>query len=396
LGVPASVAAQTFTYRGFVEGRGLLFPQDAANDSVNAVADGLSRQEAFLEATGWLQFAAGLDLRANSHDQVERSWQLDFSDRRTLRPALSMRRLSATLNRGPVTFDVGKQFFRWGKTDIVTPTDRFAPRDFLNVFENEFLAVRGIRLTLQAGADTIEAVWVPYFTPSRTPLVDQRWTVPPAGVVLTDGGSVIPGGSQAGFRWARTSGIFEYAGSFFDGYNHLPNVLPRSGTAPTEFMIVRTFPQLRSYGADLAVPTRWFTVKAETAYFTTSDALTDEYLLYVIQLERQTGEWTLLGGYAGEIVTEDKAGLSFAPDRGVTRSIVGRASYTVDTNRSVAVETAVRQNGDGFYAKGEFSQARGQHWRATVAGILIRGEPDDFIGQYRRNSHVTLSLRYSF
>ena len=86
----------------------------------------------------------------------------------------------------------------------------------------------------------------------------------------------------------------------------------------------------------------------------------------------------------------------FAPDRGLTRALVGRASYTIDVNRSVTFETAIRQNGDGGYVKAEYSQARGLHWRATVSGSLLRGAPDDFIGQYRLNSHLTLALRYSF
>ena len=34
--------------------------------------------------------------------------------------------------------------------------------------------------------------------------------------------------------------------------------------------------------------------------------------------------------------------------------------------------------------------------RVTAAGVLIGGEPDDFLGQYRRNSHGSLVLRYSF
>ena len=75
---------------------------------------------------------------------------------------------------------------------------------------------------------------------------------------------------------------------------------------------------------------------------------------------------------------------------------LGEASYTIDPNRSVAFEGAIRQNGDGGYTKLEYSQARGQHWRATIGGTLIRGEPGDFLGQYRRNSHVSVALRYSF
>ena len=136
-GSPAA-AAQTVTQRGFVDARGVLFPQDAPNDTTQLVGDLLAREEVFVKPAPWLQFAAGVDARGNTHDQVERSWRLDFRDRGPLRPALSIRRLSATLTRGPLTVDVGKQFIRWGKTDIVTPTDQFAPRDFLNVIDSEF------------------------------------------------------------------------------------------------------------------------------------------------------------------------------------------------------------------------------------------------------------------
>jgi hypothetical protein len=137
-------------------------------------------------------------------------------------------------------------------------------------------------------------------------------------------------------------------------------------------------------------------MKGEAAYFTTSEAETDEYVLYVLQLERQTGEWVFVAGYAGEVVTRDSGVSSFAPDRGTARTVLGRASYTIDANRSAALESAVREDGQGLYLKGEYSQAYGRHWRATVAGALIRGEQADFLGQYRRNSHIVYSLRYSF
>jgi hypothetical protein len=150
------------------------------------------------------------------------------------------------------------------------------------------------------------------------------------------------------------------------------------------------------YGGDVAVPTVWFTIKGEAGYFTTSTPGTDEYVLYVVQLERQTGEWLLVGGYVGQAVTKRQATATFAPDRGLARSIVGRASYTIDPDRSVAIEAAVRQNGRGAYAKGEYSQALGDHWRATITAALIRGDADDFLGQYRLNSHVIVALRYSF
>jgi hypothetical protein len=396
---PAPGDAQTLAQRGFAEARVTLYPQDAPNDRVNGVTDLLLREEVFLKPAQWVQFAAGLDLRLNSHDQVQGSWRVEISDRGRLRPAVSVRRLAGTFARGPITIDVGKQFIRWGKTDIVTPTDHFAPRDFLNVLDGDFLAVSGGRGVLQLGTHTLDLVWVPFFTPSRVPLLNQRWVPAPSDprvISLNEIDPVLPDGSQAGLRYSRTADRVEYSVSVFNGFNHLPNIEAVPGLPPGRLDLVRRYPSMRSVGGDAAMPTRWFTIKGEAAYSTSNTPGTDDYVLYVIQLERQSGEWQFIGGYAGQVVTKARGGATFAPDRGFARSIVARAGYTIDPNRSVAFEGAVRQNGRGAYSKVEYSQARGQHWRATVGAVLITGQSDDFLGQYHRNSHVALGLRYSF
>jgi hypothetical protein len=377
----------------------VLFPQQAPNDRTQLVGDLIAQEELFLKPAPWIQFAAGFVGRASSHNQVENSWRLDILDRGTLRPALTARRLTATFTHGPLTVDIGKQFIRWGKADIVTPTDHFAPQDFVNVIDPEYLAVTAARASVQWRNESFDGVWVPFFTPSRTPLLSQRWTVVPAGaegVTLFDASGPVPKQSQVGVRWGHIGGPYEFSLSYFDGLNHLPNISITPGPAPFVAGIGKTYPTLKSYGFDFAAPTGLLTVKAEAAYATSSTRDSDNYVLYVVQLERQTGEWMFVGGYAGEVVTERRALFTFAPDRGLTRSIVGRASYTIDANRTAAVEMAVRQNGNGAYLKGEYSQARGQHWRATVSGSIIRGDEDDFLGQYRLNSHVTISIRYSF
>jgi len=386
---PEEARAQAVTQRGFLEGTFFGYFQDAPNDPTQLVADMLAREEVFATPVPWLRLAAGIDVRANSHDQVEDSWAVDVTDRTIRRPRLSLRRASATLTHGPFTLDAGKQFIRWGRADVVTPTDRFAPRDFLNVFDNEFLGVAGVRASLQTGAGTVEGVWT-RFTPSRVPLVDQRWTVlppdvPPPSAPLP---RIYPDSSQVGVRFNHTGAGFDWSASYFDGNNYLPNIDPTG----------LSFPPMRMVGGDAALPLRWLTVKGEAAYFASSSPTTDEYVLYVIQLERQSGEWVFVGGYAGEVVTNARSTtpVTFAPDRGMTESFVGRASYTIDVNRSVAIEAAVRTSGDGAYAKVEYSRAYGQHWRATLAGVGIAGRSDDFIGQYHRNSHATVALRYSF
>ena len=331
-----------------------------------------------------------------------REWDVDWEDRGLKRPALSIRRLQVSLTQGGLVLDLGKQFIRWGKTDILNPTDRFAPRDYLEVTDTEFLGVTGARLNYERGQNTFDLVWIPHFTPSRIPLLDSRWAVLPdeaASFALIDRGSRLPNGSQLGVRWTRVTSGYEFSVCVYDGFNHLPLVdatLGQSGAIE----LTRVHPAQTMAGGDLAVPLASLTLKGEAAYFrgepVAGEPSSDDYVLYVVQFERLIGEWSIVGGYAGEEVVTRRSALAFAPDRGLTRAFVGRVGYTIDTNRSLAVEVAARQTGDGTWLKAEYSQAAGQHLRTTITASLIRGEPDDFLGQYSRNSHLTLALRYSF
>ncbi len=394
-----SFVAQNFDQRGFIENQTLFYPQSAPNDSSVAVDSMLFRWEASYKFTPWFTLAGSFDARTDSHRQAARDATVDLDDRSILRPAFSVRRLSARLHKSKFTAEIGRQFIRWGKTDILTPTDRFAPGDYLSsVVDSDFLGVAATRVTYESGGDTIDLVWQPWFTPSRTPLLNQRWTaLPPeaAGISIIDAGARYPGGPQYGARWNHVGAGYEYSLCFFDGYNNLPLFSATFNPLASSVALQRYYPQLRLYGGDAAVPLTWFTVKGEAAYFTSSTPDTDEYWLYVIQLERQVKEWSFVGGYAGEAVTRSSGNpLQFAPDRGFARSFVSRAGLTIDVNRSLSLETAVRAAGS--FARFEYSQGFGQHWRATGGWAWIRGDMTDFLGEYHRNSYGLLSIRYSF
>lgn len=394
-----------FTQRGFLEANLAVYPQKSLSTDERWIGDLLLRQEAAWRSTDWLTLAGAFDARAATNDWVERSWAIDWEDRGLQRPALSVRRLGAAVRRGGFTFEAGKQFVRWGKADVLNPTDRFAPRDLLEVVDNDFLAVTAARITFERGSNTIDAVWVPIFTPSRVPLAGSRWsTVASASQVeiplpLADLGSVFPSRPQGGVRWNHVGSGFEFSASIYDGFNNLPRIDLHPNLALGRTEVRRLYPQMRMVGGDAAWPLPWFTVKGEAGYFWTSDAKVDDYGIYVVQLERQHGEWLFVAGYAGEFVTAHRSLASspvFAFDRGLARTFLGRASYTIDPRRTVAFEGALRQNLEGGWLEAEYSQAIGQHWRATARADLLRGEPGDFFGQYHRNSSLRLTVRYSY
>jgi hypothetical protein len=389
-------AAQDFSQRGTLEYRGWLFPQVAENDSGHAIGETLFRYEFSRTLVGPLKLFGTTETRMDTHRQVERRFYVNFGDRRRQRPPFSIRQASVLYNRGRFTAEAGKQLIRWGKADVLNPTDRFAPRDFLSVVDSEVLGVLAGRAVWEGPSDSLEVVVQPRFTPSRLPLVNQRWTVLPDELrdVPLELTSRYPGGSQFGIRWNHLGSGYEASLSYYDGHHYLPlfeGSLTASGVRVQQF-----FPRLRTAGADAAVPLRWLTLKSEAAWFTSATPQADEYVLYVLQAERQFGEASVVAGYAGEAVTKRRNPFGFAPDRGLARSFLGRAGYTLDPRRSVAAEWAVRQNGNGVWTRFEYSHELRKGWRVIASFTLIRGAPEDFLGQYRRNSNLNLLFRYSF
>lgn len=402
------VRAQDVSQKGFLDLKAIAYPQTTSIDDTRTVGEALLRQEVTARRAGWLKLVAALDARTDTHAQT--TWDnLDWSDRQTERPMLGVRRLDATISRGSTTFSVGKQFVRWGKTDTINPTDRFAPRDFLSVFDNEYLAVTSARLTSGSDASMIDIV-LARFTPSRIPLVDQRWSGSASDtpvLALEDRGTVYPDRPQLGARWSHVGRGYELSVSGFSGNNHLPliaaqlvspvqtGVPSQPGTFP-HVEIARSYPAIWMVGGDAAVPLTWLVAKGEVAYFGSTDGRADQYVLYVVQAERQIGEWLIVAGYAGEAVTAQRTPTGFAFDRGLTRAVLGRAIYTIDTNRSFAIDAAIRQDGKGSWMRVEYSRANGQHVRITTQANWIRGGDSDFFGRYNRNSSVTMSVRYSY
>ena len=393
------VHAQEFSQRGYAAFGGSFYPQTFPIDSARAIEAIVAQYEPKLQPTPWLTLKAAIALRMDSHNQVSRSLNFDWTDRSLQRAPFSLRELSVVLRKANFTLTLGKQFIRWGEADFLNPTDRFAPTDLLNLIVPELLPVTAARVTYGYGDETLDLVWQPEFTPARIPLINQRWTfLPPAYYfsALDDQGSRFPGRSSFGARWNHSGANCEYSLSFYDGFNYFPDFNVHIDTAPSRISYARLYPSLRLYGADITVPRSLFTFKAETAYYTSSTKNQDQYVLYLLELERQVREAHITFGYAGEIVTAHGNTLPYPGERGFARGLISHVLYNLDANRALTLDVFLRHNGASSIVSPAFSQSFANNWRATVGFTWLRGEPNDFLGQYHRNSFVNAELRYNF
>ena len=274
---PRRVSAQTISQRGFVEGSGVFFPQEAPNDPTRDRRRSSSARDERVRQAGAV---AAVGRRPRRARELARSGRRlagasTSRDRGVRRPRLSVRRLSATVHaRTARRSIVGKQFIRWGKTDIVTPTDRFAPRDFLNVVDNDFLAVTGARAVDSARdrrrSRRVGAALHAEPRAAARPALDRR----ARRRRRTSRSSTRARRSRRDRRSASAGATsatgFEYSLSFFDGFNHLPNIdVARPDPVPARHR--RRARATRRSGR--TAPTRrcrrrWFTIKGEAAYFT--------------------------------------------------------------------------------------------------------------------------------
>ncbi len=395
------LCGQTFTQRGFLDVDLFGFPQTAPNDAGHAVGSALVRWEASYQPVPWLTLSGGLEAQTDTHQQVERAFHFDTEDRGLLRPAFDLRKLVLTLHKGHFTADIGKQFIHWGKADILNPTDRFAPKDYLNVVDNGVLGVVAARFNAEYKGTSIDLVAAPRFTPSRMPLLDERWAPVPSGEPpqIVNAASIFPGGGQYGVRVDHIGHGYEVSASMFEGYNPLPLLVPLGD--PQILYLQRFYPKIRTYGTDAAIPMPFATLKVESAWFDSRETSanaprSDNYVLWVAQLERQVRQWVFVAGYAGQTVFENHYAFYFDPERGLTRTILVKAVYNPDAPTSFSIQTATRQDGRGTWTTAEYSRQLATHWRVIGGVSVIAGDRNDFLGQYKRNSFGVLRVRYSF
>ncbi len=413
----------TWEYGGFLEESGLIYARKPNQADAYAEAIGKFRAWGRAPIGTRVSIRGAFELQVDTHRNVDRSRWLDLENRGLRQPAGSVSELYLDVKLGRVDLRAGKQRIRWGRADGFNPTDNIAPYDYLQTFNDERPAVTALRADAYLARADLELVWLPYYTPTRLPLLGQRWfprlpstaaipQLPGTGTVADlayrDLGGPLPartfGNGQWGVRYNQILSRGEFSFSYFDGFDDLPYFRsdlapvpdPQPGPPKILVSLSREYHRVRVAGLDFASEIGPVGIRGEAAYFDQTDPLNQDHLLYVVGVDKRWGEWFVIMQYAGQKVNGRVADTLVFPDLGLGSTLIWRVERTIGPARSFELKGALRLAAGDLLLQPLYSVALSNSWRIKLGGTIIAGRHSTYLGQFRDNSNLNLRLLYSW
>ncbi len=175
-------------------------------------------------------------------------------------------------------FRLGRQIVSWGRADGVQITDIICPRDFTELagveYKDSRVPVTGLKLRQYGNIYSLEALWIPVYTPSLLPVDDssplKEVFFPPQAVPLFVEDAAVPAGIEDGelaFRGSLFLSALDLSVSVFRGWNHVP-VFDKTLSAgpPPSLSLKPVFHRIWMTGLDAAIPVDAFVFRLEAAW----------------------------------------------------------------------------------------------------------------------------------
>jgi hypothetical protein len=399
LAAACSAQSGAWSYRGFIDNSLVYYPRTTANDQVQFVNETLLRVEGKLQLPGGFGLSAGLDARSDSDKQVIRAGRFFWDDRTAQRPPFALRTMSIHYTHGPFRIEAGKQLLHWGQMDFSSPTDKLAPRDYLNPTGADSLGAFGVRAIADTGPRSLELLYLPHFTPSRIPLDDRRWLILPSefdGYSHHSQGVHYPGGGQFGARYHQIVSPYEFSICYFEGFKTLPSFLYDKDPINLNLNYQTLYPKMRLVGVDFAAPWRGLLWKVESAYIDAASPHLASTWTYAVQAEKTGDKWQWAVEFAVDQLTQSKRPNTLDLDRATRDAVSGHVFWTPNPRQTVSAEWFVHPNGDAFVARVLYSRNLYSTLRASGGFLWIGGSQSDALARYNVDSYAMLELRYSF
>jgi hypothetical protein len=418
----AAGAQKKFELGGFFESSAQVYSDVPSGDDARAAGAGRFQLWSQASLAPRFSWRGRLDFRLDTHKDVDRGKWLDLDQRGLRQPAGALSEFYFDMKLGRIDLRAGKQEIRWGRADGFNPTDNLIPYDYLSTFDDSRLGVTALKADAYLGQARIEAAWIPFYSPTRLPLLGQRWFpalpasasiapapgLEPVAVQLSykNGSVLLPartmGNSQWGVRWNQVVPHGEFSLSYFDGIDDLPYFRPAAeyparGMPPSLLVALnREYYRTHVIGGDFATELGPFGIRAEGAYFDQTDPANLDHLLYIVGLDRTWGDWFVIVQYAGQHVPAGLQESLVFPDLGLGSSLITRVERTLGPSRSFEVKGVFRLPDGDLLVQPVSSFALSNSWRLKLGATFFAGPRYGYLGQFRSNSNIHVQLRYSF
>jgi hypothetical protein len=317
--------------------------------------------------------------------------------------AVNLSEFYAEYNRGILWARLGKQIFDWSVTDTVSPSDNLSPRDWSDLIEWERVGVPAVNL--RVGQDRyLQMVYVPFFTPSKLPLQNDRW-IPEALPELTPAEADRPDTDRGQFALrlgAALRGV-DLAITYFNGFSISPAFLPvADGNAA--FRIRPVYFKAQVVSASMATQVAAVAVRAEAGYFDQDGE--DDFVQYVLGADREwvntikpTDSFYVLIQYVHELKIHARSlGDPELTDfrRIFNNSLLARLKYTFSGERWALKLEAVCDlaDHDSYIAPTVILTLKNLEVELGVS--MISGSTGTFWGGFASNDRLFLKGVYSF
>lgn len=297
---------------------------------------------------------------------------------------------------------IGKQIFDWSVTDTVSVADNLNPRDWNDLIRWERVGVPS--LDARIGTDSfIQAVYVPWFVPSRIPGVGDRWSRPvESGVTVLEQELPASGSGQLAVRGGTIVDGFDLGASAYSGYNFSPagKLAPTSTTSAS---LTPNYRRMEVYGVSVARELHGYNLRFESGYLNPHGG--GRVIQYIGGIDREWGNVArqsdtlyLLLQYADETVLTGGAA-HLLPDfrRVFVKSIMGKMKYSLDDSK----EWSIKLDGVLGTLRGDSYFEPSVVWRRSDVSIeagfgFLDGAGNSFWGGYNGNNRLFLKGTYSF
>ena len=420
-GVEIARAQKAWEYGGFLEQGGRIYYRRPNPSDTHAQAGARFQFWTKAAISNRLSWRGTWDFRLDTHHDVDRHRWLDVAQRGLRKPAGSLSEFYFDLRLNHLDLRLGKQTIRWGRADGFNPTDNLLPYDYVDTFSDERIAVPALKADAYWQNSRFELTYIPVFTPTRLPLLNQRWfprlpgsgafsltpDAPPVEVDLAyrDGEREFPpstwGSGQWGVRWNQLVPGAEFSLSYFDGFDDLAFFQPVAAFSPLPrpnllVTLNREYYRVRVVGADLASELGPFGMRGELAYFDQTDPSNRDHLLFVIGLDRSWGDWFAIVQYAGQYLPGSSVPAAVFPDLGLRSTMLIRVERNLGPSRSLELQGAIRLLDGDFMVQPIYNIALSNRWRLKLGARFLAGPASGFLGQYRDSSSLDLQLRYTY